>query len=334
MQAFIPNTPWSPILFLALFLASSVLMIWSLGMMEKRGLEGTALGTLVMPYCSGLSNIIFAIQMGRKGGDQGYLVLENCIVNNITNLTLLIGLPTLIWGMMLLAPKKKSKGKAAKLAADNERLNRLSLLLTLCAGLFFTGAVWTLAGDGTLSKRDGWMLVGIFLFWQVFQIFDVLKYNVHQKRKQSWLILIDGALVLFGGYLMFESIDWLLTWFTEFGSGFIGEGGLGWFSGWLMVVPNALLAFYYSHKGRSDIAYSSQIGDGHICIPLCLGCYALFVEESHIPMANFDFNFALMAGAMIVQIVFVLLLGRLPKWLGLLLFASYGGFLYSGLMGV
>ena len=41
-----------------------------------------------------------------------------------------------------------------------------------------------------------------------------------------------------------------------------------------MVLPNALLAFYYAAKGRADIVYASQVGDGHICVPLCLGLAA------------------------------------------------------------
>lgn len=334
MRDFIPQHPWTPALFLGIFLLSSVLMIWALGKMERRGLEGTALGTLVMPYCSGLSNLIFAIQMGMMGQGRDNPVLENCVVNNVTNLTLLIGLPTVIWGMMLLPPSKKGKGKAAKIAADSQRLNRLSLLLTLAAGLFFTGAVWVLAGDGKLDRRDGWMLVGLFLFWQVFQVFDVLKYNVQQKKSLSPLMIFDAAFVIAGGYLMFDSIDYLMQWFTQLGSGFLGEGGLGWFSGWLMVLPNALLAFYYAMKGRSDIAYSSQIGDGHICIPLCLGAYALFFPDgANVPKAGFDFNMGVMAMAIAIQMTFVILIGRLPKWLGVLFVAAYIGFLYTGLLG-
>ncbi|MCK5723474.1 MAG: sodium:calcium symporter, partial [Gammaproteobacteria bacterium] len=76
--------PW---LSLALFFAASFLMIWRLGSLETKGLEGTVLGTLIMPYCSGLSNLIFAYFLGRSGGS-GSMVLENCIVNNVTNLTL------------------------------------------------------------------------------------------------------------------------------------------------------------------------------------------------------------------------------------------------------
>src|SRR5204862_5251381 len=45
---------WAPGLCLALFLAGSFLMLWRLESMSAAGVEGTVLGTLVMPYCSGL----------------------------------------------------------------------------------------------------------------------------------------------------------------------------------------------------------------------------------------------------------------------------------------
>ena len=332
MQDLIPQNSWSPAFYLGVFLASSLFMIWTLGRLEKRGLEGTAIGTLVMPYCSGLSNLIFAFQMGHSGAYGAPMVLQNCLVNNATNLTLLIGLPTLIWGMDLLPPNKKSKGKAGKSSTDNERLNRLSLLLTLFAAIFFAGALWTLAGDGKLSQRDGWTLVGLFLFWQIFQVFDVLKYNIQQKRKMSLILILDALLIFAAGYVMFQSIDWLLGWFVNQGSGFWGSKGLGWCSGWLMVLPNAFLAFYYAAKKRADIAYSSQIGDGHICIPLCIGIYACFIEEVRIPLKNFDASLLLIGGAIALQIVFVLFSGRLPRWLGAVFIAGYGWFLASGLL--
>ena len=331
MQEFIPQNLWTPWIYLGCFLASSIFLIWILGRLEKRGLEGTALGTLVMPYCSGLSNLIFAFQMGGRGAKGAPLVLQNCLVNNVTNLTLLIGLPTLIWGMDLLPPSKKSKGKAAKLAADNERLNRLSLLLTLCAALFFAGALWALAGDGKLSRRDGWVLIGLFLFWQVFQVFDVLKYNIHQKKTLSFSIILDAIFIFAAGYVMFDCIDWLVTWFGKLGSGFWGTKGLGWVSGWLMVLPNAFLAFYYAYKKRADIAYSSQVGDCHICIPLCVGVYAMFIDEVRIPLKNFETSLLLMAGALVMQVVFVVFSGRLPRWLGAIFLGAYAWFLTMGI---
>ena len=66
--------PW---LFLALFLVASFLMIWRLEAMSAGGFEGTVLGTLVMPYCSGMGNLIFAFILGtqrrqRRGRDDKF----------------------------------------------------------------------------------------------------------------------------------------------------------------------------------------------------------------------------------------------------------------------
>src|SRR6267143_6213544 len=88
----------TPGLFLGLFIAASALMIWRLEAMSAGGFEGTVLGTLVMPYCSGIGNLIFAFVLGRKGGP-GSEVMTNALVNNVTNMTLLIGLPAIFWKM-------------------------------------------------------------------------------------------------------------------------------------------------------------------------------------------------------------------------------------------
>src|SRR5256885_8556918 len=92
---------WAPWLFLVLFLAASFLMIWRLEAMSKSGVEGTVLGTLVMPYCSGMGNLVFAFVLGAKGGP-GEEVVTNSLVNNVTNMTLLIGLPAIFCGLHLL----------------------------------------------------------------------------------------------------------------------------------------------------------------------------------------------------------------------------------------
>src|ERR1700730_6373793 len=98
-------------------------MIWRLEALNASGLEGTVLGTLVMPYCSGIGNLIFAFVMGAKGGP-GAEVLTNCLVNNVTNLTLLIGLPTIIWGMNgLPASKPKASKKQQQKQTQERRIN-------------------------------------------------------------------------------------------------------------------------------------------------------------------------------------------------------------------
>ena len=313
--------PW---LFLALFIAASALMIWRLEAMSDSGFEGTVLGTLVMPYCSGIGNLIFAFLLGRTSGP-GAEVMTNSLVNNVTNMTLILGIPTVIWGMKLL-PAQKKKSKAG---VKTNELNRLSMLLTLTAVLFFTGAVWALGRDGKLDFSDGLVLVGLFLFWQCFHIFEVLKSNVRQNKSFNWMLPVNLALLGVGAYAVYVSLDWLVPWISKKSSGFFSAKYPGWLTGWLMVLPNAMLALYYGWRGRPEITYSSQVGDGHICIPLCVGIYALYHPLS-VP-AFFQTGVIVLLGATAVHFLFVAVFGQLPRLVGLALIAGYGWFLYRGL---
>lgn len=320
--------------YIGLFLAASLLMIWRLEAMLDHGLEGTALATIVMPYCSGLGNLIFVgIVAVRHSPVQD--VLTNCLVNNVTNLTLVLGLPALFWGLSLRAESKAKKGggrkKGTSTAETEQKINRLSLLLTLAAVVFFTGATWALGADGWLDRRDGLVLVALFLFWQCFQVFDVLKHNVRQRRAFSPMFYLDLVIILVAAYGIYVSLDWLVDWLSTQKGGFINAANLGWLSGWLMVVPNALLAFYYAAKRRADIAYASQVGDGHICIPLCLGLSAM-IQPIPVP-GFFETGLAILIGAAAVHLVCVLLAGGLPRWMGWPLLAAYAWFVGTGLLG-
>ena len=323
---------WAPSLFLLLFLGASVLMIWRLEAMNASGIEGTVLGTLVMPYCSGMGNLIFAFVLGSKGGPGGE-VLTNCLVNNFTNMTLLIGLPTMIWGMNVLPAVKAKPGKAGKTkkkdGEQQRKINRLSLLLTLMAVLFFTGVTWVMAGKGSVSFADGLVLIALFLFWQCFHVFEVLKSNVRQNKSLSWVLPIDLALLAVGAYGIYVSTDWLVDWITKVPAGFFSTKYLGWLSGWLMVLPNAMLAFYYAWRGNPEVVYTSQISDGHICIPLCIGIYALYQSIAVPPF--FQTGLAMLALAAIFHFAAVALFGRLPRLLGWVLAAAYAVFVYKGL---
>ena len=106
-----------------------------------------------------------------------------------------------------------------------------------------------------IDERDGLVLVALFLFWQCFQVFDVLKHNVRERRSFSLFFYLDLAVVALGAYALYVSIDWLVTWLSSQQTGFISAENLGWLSGWLMVLPNAILACYYAAKRRADIVY-------------------------------------------------------------------------------
>jgi cation:H+ antiporter len=322
---------WGPWCFLALFVVASILMIWRLEAMSAGGVEGTVLGTLVMPYCSGMGNLIFAFVLAAKRGP-GSEVLTNCVVNNVTNLTLLIGLPTVIWGLNVLpANEPKASKKKKRKNEEVRKLNRLSLLLTLTAVLFFTGAVWALARKGRLDVGDGLVLVGLFLFWQCFHVFEVLKSNVRRNKSFSWMLPVDLALLAAGACGIYISTDWLVEWLSKIHTGFISAKHLGWLSGWLMVLPNALLAFYYAWRGNPEVVYTSQVGDGHICIPLCIGIFALSQPISIPPF--FQTGLFILLGAAIFHFLAVAVFGRLPRLLGWVLLAAYAVFLYQGLGG-
>ncbi len=301
------------------------MMIWRLEAMNKSGVEGTVLGTLVMPYCSGMGNLIFAFIMARKAGS-GSEVVTNSLVNNVTNMTLLLGLPAIFWGMNVLPA---AKGKKKKANQKEYKINRLTLLLTLTAAIFFTAAVWALGGDGKINARDGLVLIGLFLFWQCFHVFEVLKSNVRQNKSFTWKLPFDLLLLAIGAYAIYFSTDWLVDWISGIHTGFISAKYLGWLSGWLMVLPNGLLALYYARRGNPEVVYTSQIGDGHISIPLCLGVFSLYQT---IDVPQFFYTGAkILLFAAIIHFVFVALLGRLPRLMGWVLIAAYLIFLYAGL---
>lgn len=318
---------WAPWAFLGIFIAASFLLIWRLEAMSDGGFDGTVLGTLIMPYCSGLGNLIFALLLARKGGP-GEEVMTNALVNNVTNLTLLIGLPSIFW-----QAKKKSAGKDKPGKGNNvpaAELHRLSMLFTLVAVLFFTGAVWALGRDGLINFTDGLVLVGLFLFWQCFHIFEVLKTKQRGNKTRGLRLVLNLALLGVGAYASYVSIDWLVGWLEKADFGFVSSKNLGWLSGWLMVLPNAILALYYGWRRKPEVVYTSQVGDGHICIPLCVGLFALF-HPLKLPDI-FLTGIYIISGATALHLLSVGFLGRLPRLLGFALVVAYAYFLKAGLL--
>ena len=316
-----------PLAQIAVFMAASALMIWRLQAIEGKGFEGTVLGTLIMPYCSGFANLVFAFVMSRAGG-KGSTVMENCIVNNVTNLTLILGLTTLAFAVAPTGTKKPA-GKA-KAPAQAERLNRLDLLFTLVALFLFTGTLWALAKDGVLDFYDGLVLVGLFVFWQVLHVIEILKNNVRKNRGFHWSIVLDLVLIGISAYGVYYSVDYLVEWVSHAKSPYFAAKDLGWLSGALMVVPNAFIALYYGFKGRQDIVVTSQVGDGHICIPMCIGLFALF-DTITVP-SFFQIGIYTILGAAALHFLSILVMGRLPRLLGVLLLAAYAVFIYTGVV--
>jgi len=304
---------------LVCFLFCSALMVYSLNAIEQNGFEGTLIGTLIMPYFSGFPNLCFAYLMAQKSSS-GFVVLENCLVNNVTTLTLILAIPSLLWGLNLL--------KSKKLGDSEMKVNRLSLLLSLLAMVFFGAAVYAVSRDGTINTNDGYLLVGIFFFWQLYHVFDGLKNKTRNAMRIKPRIWIDLFIITIAAWGIFSSIDHLVDLISSRNHGLFSRSHLGILSGMLMVLPNAFLALYYSAVHRSDIAYSSQIGDCHICIPLCIGVFAIFSNITITP--SFGLSIWILTSAAALHFIFLAVFGRLPRIAGLFLAGLYAFFIYKG----
>jgi cation:H+ antiporter len=242
-------------------------------------------------------------------------VAVNSLVNNVTNLCLLLTIPALIWGLNLRSESKKKKDQV------DSQLHRLSLSLTLVAMIFFSLIVWVLSRDGTIDRYDGIALVGLFLFWQSFHVYEVLKENTRRGETWSPVILFDLGLILAGSYVTLISVDGIVGWILQQESGPVGAHSLGVVTGILMVLPNAVLAFYYAYRRRADVVYASQIGDGHICIPLCIGLFAI-VKPMPVS-ADVGQGLLFLAGAALLHLLCVGFLRRLPGVVALALIVAF-----------
>jgi cation:H+ antiporter len=194
----------------------------------------------------------------------------------------------------------------------------------------FTGTLWALAKDGTLDFYDGLVLVGLFLFWQILHVFEVLKDNIRKNKAFHWSIAIDLAILAASAYCVYFSVDHLVKWVSTTDIPYLSFAKLGWFSGLLMVVPNAFLALYYTRAGRQDIVLTSQVGDGHICIPMCIGLFAIF-NPIQVP-AFFQMGAYIILGAGVIHFLSIAFIGRVPRFVGYGLIGVYALFLYKGLI--
>jgi cation:H+ antiporter len=313
---------FAPITCILVFLLASLLVVWRLEVLSGQGVEGTVLGTIVMPFCSGMGNIVFALVMARNKGS-GEEVVINSLFNNVTNMTLLIGGPVLIWGMTRI-PVKKTKAVVLE-----HKMGRLSLALNLVAALFFWVLVWFVAADGNITRVVGDVFILLFMLWECFHIYDVKKTNLLKKKSYPLTLPLEITFLLLGAAGVFVSTDWLVQWFQTLENEALPPQVLGWASGVLMVLPNALLAFYYGAKKRMDVVYTSQSGDAHICIPLCIGIFAIFRD---IPTSGFlQTSLLILMGLCAAHLIFVVTLGKLPRVAGALLLAAFGWFIWSGM---
>jgi len=128
-------------------------------------------------------------------------VLTNSLVNNVTNLTVILALPALVWGLDLngTGKNKKPSRKKIRRACRHGRggINRLSLLLTLGAVFFFHRddlGVWrpTACSTRAMDSCRG----ALSFFGSHFKSSDVLKHNVTRRKSFSVFFYVDVLVLL------------------------------------------------------------------------------------------------------------------------------------------
>jgi len=325
-----------PFHYLVIFCLVQYVLINRLNSLENRGFEGTEIGTLVMPYCSGVANIIF-VYVVAESSLSGVAIIENCVVNNVTNLTFILGMTTFIYPITIVS-RSIQKSKSVKKRLLNQRkviktkIDQVNLTATTVTLLFFTCVLWALSKDRVLNEMDGLVLLSMFLFFQVHQVLDARKKGLRINRNviTKKYLLVNFMILAMCAYISYLALDELTGWFSQFSEAHFDKNYLGWVSGVLMVIPNALLAVYYAKIDKGEIAYSSQIGDCHICIPLCIALFT-FYRDIHIPdFFNTGIMILMLAG--VLHLLLIFFRGRLTRPVGLLLITGYIYFLYTGLI--
>ena len=247
--------------------------------------------------------------------------MTNSLVNNVTNMTLLIGLPAIIWGMSVLPSEKGAGQEEAKATRQDHEINRLSLLLTLTAVLFFTGADWVLGRNGRSNFSDGLVLVGLFLFWQCFHVFDVLKTNVRQSKAFSWMLPVNLALAGRGRLcdlsqhgLAGELAPGHPHRFRQRETPGLAErlaDGAAQRGCWRFITPGAGTRKWFTPRRSATATSASRCASGS----------ARCIRRSR-SRRFFQTGIFLLLGATLLHIVLVALFGRLPRLAG---FGAAGG---------
>ncbi|THB77016.1 MAG: sodium:calcium symporter, partial [Desulfobacteraceae bacterium] len=135
-----------PFHYLVVFCLVQYLLINRLNSLEKKGFEGTEIGTLVMPYCSGVANIIF-VYVVAESNLPGIPVIENCVVNNVTNLTFILGVTTLFYPITIVSRSPEERHSLKEVMKRRQtmiktKIDQVNLTGTSITLLFFTGVLW------------------------------------------------------------------------------------------------------------------------------------------------------------------------------------------------
>ena len=295
---------------LGLMLASQ-LVIAVLDRLEQHQFGPVQLGTLVTPLCTGFPNLM----IGRERL-QGDLVLHLNIGNNLANTSLVTGLVLFAAGPLMVRPAKGSGKKARRW--NQSQWMALAFLWLGALALFLT------ARDGSVDRRDGLILIAIYLVHQY------LGFRARGKPSRKARLGAGTGLVVL---LLFVAAALVIQWSVQrFGvvldaAGDLFPGAwLGLFLGLLTVIPESFLLLRLALQ-RGSLGFSGLLGDCLVSVPLVIGVSALLVPFATAPVtAITDAAFKPYAQLMVTMTAFSLLAvskGTVSRKTGLIFMGLY-----------
>lgn len=295
-----------------------------------RGSSRLSLAMGITPLVVGLTVVAFgtsapelAVSMIASSQGQPDIAIGNILGSNISNILLIIGISALI------AP-----------LAVSQQLIRLDAPIMIGA----TGLAWLLGSNGTLSARNGYILVALLVVYTIFAIqksrSETRKVNddyekefgaiPKEKLRSPRSILMDVLLVITGIALLVLGSRWLVGSASEVARYFgVSELTIG-----LTIVaigtslPELATSIVATLKGERDIAVGNVIGSNIFNILCVLGFTASIVPDGvaiSSQALRFDFPVTLLVSLAALPILFSNF--RIERWEGGLFVLSYAAYI-------
>ena len=229
---------------------------------------------LLFPMCTALPNFIFAFSALNRP-NSSYLVITSNVGNNVTNITLFVGLILFI-GLI----------KGESLSKDESKALQKDFNFLFISTIIFFVSIW----DKVITRQEGiimtlcffYSMAGIFKF-QIKDIFLILKIIF----QLAIYFVLAGFFIYIGSELIITYLDSISK--TE-------SSGLYQvlLPGLVLVLPSMLpLLLTITKPNMQKIALSGIIGDCSFSIPLIIGIVACFSEKISLEKASGLFDYML-----------------------------------------
>ena len=273
---------------------------------------------LLFPLCTSLPNLVFAFS-AIKSPNTAYLVITSNIGNNVTNITLFVGLILMI-GFIKGETLNKEEGVA--LRKDFNFLFISTIIFFVCA--------W----DYKITRHEGiimticffYSMAGVFKF-QIKDIYLIIKILF----QLAFFFVLAGFFIFIGSELIIHELEAM----SKNGNSGLYEVLL---PGFILVLPSILpLLLTITKPNMQKIALSGIIGDCSFSLPLIIGIVSCFSAEISLVKTSSLLNYMIWS-SVIAFICFNMATSskekkRPPFWAVLVPFAGYAIILFLSSKG-